>query len=106
MNRLPPKKKPRDPVLASDWNMLIDAISARTPMPGAGLDLRASSGGFAYSSPAGLLAERQSLPPFAVIGIHKAAAGGKPWSVIIKEGWVIERKPRAGGPESPAGSAS
>lgn len=94
--RIPQKKKPRDPVLAADWNMLLDAISARTPMPGAGLELIASSGGFAYSSPGGLLVERQSLPPFAVIGIEKATVGGKPWNVVIKEGWVIERKPRTG----------
>ena len=32
MNRLPQKKKPGDPVLAADWNTLLDAIAARTPM--------------------------------------------------------------------------
>ena len=91
--RMPQKKKPGDPVLAADWNMLLDAISARTPMPGAGLELIASSGGFAYSSPTGLLVERQSLPPFAVIGIERS---GTNYDVIIKEGWVIERKPKSG----------
>ena len=47
--RLPNKKKPGDPVLATDWNMLLDAIAARTPRHGPGLRLIASSGGFAYS---------------------------------------------------------
>ena len=89
---MPQKKKPGDPVLAEDWNTLLDAITARTPKPGTGLELIASSGGFAYSSPTGLLVERQSLPPFAVIGIEK---DGGNYEVIIKEGWVIERKPKA-----------
>lgn len=93
MNRLPERKKPGDPVLASDWNTLLDAISARTPRPGAGLELIASSGGFAYSQPDSALVPRQPLPPFSVIGIEKEA--GK-YKVIIKEGWVIERKPRSG----------
>ena len=48
--RLPQKKKPGDPVLASDWNLLLEAIAARTPRPGAGLELTSSSGGFAYSA--------------------------------------------------------
>lgn len=95
MNRLPGKKKPGDPVLAEDWNALIDAIASRTPRPGTGLELVASSGGFAYSSPPGQLALRQSLPPFAVIGIAKGE--GDAYEVIIQEGWVIERKPRSAG---------
>lgn len=92
MNRLPQKKRPGDPVLAEDWNTLLDAIAARTPRPGAGLELIASSGGFAYSQPGNSLIPRQSLPPFAVIGIEKAASS---YEVIIKEGWVIERKPKS-----------
>lgn len=93
MNRLPQKKKPGDPVLASDWNALLDAIAARTPRPGAGLDLVASSGGFAYSAPGATHVPRQSLPPFAVIGIEKVDESFK---VIVKEGWVIERRPKTG----------
>ena len=94
--RLPPRKNPGDPVLAKDWNLLLEAIARRSPQPGEGLQLVSSSGGFAYSLPPGLIVPRQSLPPFAVIGIHRApAGGGKQWDVIIKEGWVIERKPRA-----------
>ena len=61
MTRLPEKKKPGDPVLAADWNSLLDAIAARTPRPGAGLELIASSGGFAYSAPGATLIPRQSL---------------------------------------------
>ena len=93
MNRLPQKKKPGDPVLAADWNTLLDAIEARTPRAGTGLELIASSGGFAYSMPDSALIPRQALPPFAVIGIEKEE--GK-YKVIIKEGWVIERKPKSG----------
>lgn len=91
MNRLPEKKKRGDPILAEDWNTLLDAIAARTPRPGTGLELIASSGGFAYSQPGGLFIPRQSLPPFSVIGIEKGASN---YQVIIKEGWVIERKPK------------
>lgn len=97
MNRLPQKKKPGDPVLAEDWNTLLDAIAARTPRPGTGLELIASSGGFAYSQPGNLIIPRQSLPPFSVIGIEKEAGGeggDDTYQVIIKEGWVIERKPK------------
>ena len=46
--RLPPKKRPGNPILASDWNTLIEALEARTPRPSAGLDLISVSGGFAY----------------------------------------------------------
>lgn len=46
--RLPPKKRPGNPILASDWNMLLDALEARTPRPSAGLELMFTSGGFAY----------------------------------------------------------
>jgi hypothetical protein len=46
--RLPPKKKPGNPVLASDWNTILDAIAARTPRPSSGLELAFTSSGFAY----------------------------------------------------------
>ena len=46
--RLPPKKRPGNPILASDWNTLIEALEARTPRPSAGLELISVSGGFAY----------------------------------------------------------
>jgi hypothetical protein len=44
----PPKKRPGNPVLASDWNTLVDALAARTPRPSVGLELVATSGGFIY----------------------------------------------------------
>lgn len=90
--RLPQKKKPGDPVLASDWNLLLDAIAARTPRPGSGLELIASSGGFAYSKPAAVSAPHAGLPPFGVIGIEKKDSG---FLVTVKEGWVIERQPKS-----------
>ena len=93
MNRLPPKKKRGDPILAEDWNALLDAIASRTPRPGTGLELIASSGGFAYSRPGPGLAPNPGLPPFAVIGIEKKDDS---YQVTIKEGWVIERKPKSG----------
>jgi hypothetical protein len=90
--RLPQKKKPGDPVLAADWNLLLDAIAARTPRPGSGLELIASSGGFAYSRPATATPPHAGLPPFAVIGIEK---NGDRFLVTVKEGWVIERQPKS-----------
>jgi hypothetical protein len=93
MNRLPPRKKRGDPVLAEDWNAMLDAIASRTPRPGTGLELIASSGGFAYSRTGPGLAPTPALPPFAVIGIEKKDGG---YRVTVKEGWVIERKPKSG----------
>ena len=46
--KLPPKKRPGNPVLASDWNTLVDALAARTPRPSAGLEIVSTSGGFSY----------------------------------------------------------
>jgi len=45
---LPPKKRPGNPILASDWNTLIDALAARTPRPSASLEIISTSGGFSY----------------------------------------------------------
>ena len=50
--KLPPKKRPGNPVLASDWNQLVDAVAARTPRRGNSLELVHSSGGFYYRSKA------------------------------------------------------
>lgn len=46
--KLPPKKRPGNPVLADDWNTLVDAITARTPRPSAGMELAFTQGGFIY----------------------------------------------------------
>jgi hypothetical protein len=92
--RLPEKKKPGDPVMATDWNLLLEAIAARTPRPGTGLELIAASGGFAYSKPGPPAYQHQMLPPFAVIVIEKSGTGN--FLVTLKEGWVIERQPRSG----------
>lgn len=45
---LPPKKRPGQGILASDWNTLIDALQARTPRPSSGMEIVSTSGGFAY----------------------------------------------------------
>ena len=94
--RLPQKKKPGDPVLAEDWNLLLDAVAARTPRPGDGLKFISSSGGFAYAAPrpADTL---PGQPPFSVIGIARSGGG---YLVTIKEGWVIERLPRTDAPQA------
>ena len=91
--KLPPLKKPGDPVLASDWNMMLDAISARTPCPGVGLKLSASSGGFSYSMPPPMI-HQKGQPPFSVIAIQKE---GSSYKVTMMEGWVIERHPKTAG---------
>lgn len=46
--RLPSKKRPGNPILAKDWNLLIEALEARTPRPSAGLELISTTGGFTY----------------------------------------------------------
>lgn len=89
--RMPQKKKPGDPVLASDWNLLLEAISARTPCPGNGLEFTSSTGGFSYALPPPKGYSPKGQPPFSVIAIEK---GGSNYLVTIKEGWVIERRPK------------
>jgi hypothetical protein len=89
--RLPLKKKPGDPVLATDWNLLLDAIEARTPRPGYGLQFISSSGGFSYSSPPPAVERDRGQPPFSVIAIE---VDGSRYKVTIKEGWVIDRRPK------------
>jgi hypothetical protein len=86
--KLPPRKKPGDPILASDWNMLLDAIAARTPRPGSGLELTTTAGGFTYSSGASPGSSRSPAPPFSVAAIRKDAGS---WKVTLHPGWVIER---------------
>ena len=46
--RLPSKKRPGNPILAKDWNLLIDALEARTPRPGPGTEIVSTSSGFTY----------------------------------------------------------
>lgn len=58
--KLPPKKRPGNPVLASDWNQLVDAVAARTPRRGHSLDLVHSSGGFYYRTKAVVASEGRS----------------------------------------------
>lgn len=46
--RLPAKKRRGNPILASDWNLLIDALEARTPRQSPGMELVFTSSGFAF----------------------------------------------------------
>jgi len=46
--RLPSKKRPGNPILASDWNLLIDALQASTPRPSHGMEIVSTTGGFRY----------------------------------------------------------
>lgn len=60
--KLPPKKRPGNPVLASDWNTLVDALAARTPHPSEGLELCFTPGGFIYRVRRGAAASVPVLP--------------------------------------------
>jgi hypothetical protein len=88
--KLPPKRKTDDPILASEWNQLIDAIAARTPHPGCGLTLTTTAGGFSYSGQPAASGPEASHPPFAVVAISK---DDDEYLVTIKEGSVIEHQP-------------
>ena len=88
--KLPQRKKPGDPVMSSDWNLLLEALAARTPCPGIGLQFIASSGGFSYSAPPHNGELPKGQPPFSVIAIEKD--GSSSYKVTIQEGWVIERR--------------
>ena len=71
--RLPPKKRPGNPILASDWNTLIDALEARTPRPGPGTEIVFSSGGFSFRVRATASSGSSSKPiPLAIIGSRPA----------------------------------
>ena len=67
--RLPPKKRSGNPILASDWNLLIDALIARTPRPGPGTEIVSSSGGFSFR--------------VRTVGGGSAAAPGEPFAEIV-----------------------
>ncbi len=99
--KLPPKKRPGNPVLASDWNTLVDALAARTPRPSAGLEIVSTSGGFSYRARQIFASGTGSVSsdcPFGQIvtwadgetsktGIRGGAlyAGDKVWNVPNKE---------------------
>jgi hypothetical protein len=71
--RLPPKKRPGNPILASDWNLLIDAMEARTPRPGPGTEIVSSSGGFSFRVRATASSGSSSKPvPLAILGSRPA----------------------------------
>jgi hypothetical protein len=98
--RLPPKKRPGNPSLASDWNTMVDALAARTPRPSAGLEIVSTSGGFSYRARQAAASTGAALSdcPFGQIvtwvedetsktGIKGGViyAGDKVWNVSNKE---------------------
>lgn len=97
--RLPSKKRPGNPILAADWNLLIDALQARTPRPSHGMEIVSSSGGFSYRMRHAAGGDLSSPgQPFAEIitwkegetkktGIRGGAvyAGDKVWNVEHRE---------------------
>ena len=98
--RLPPKKIPGNPILASDWNTMVDALAARTPRPSASLEIVSTSGGFSYRARHGAGSTGNAVPecPFGQIvtwveeetvktGIRGGVvyAGDKVWNVSNKE---------------------
>jgi len=102
--RLPPKKRPGNAILASDWNTLVDALAARTPRPSAGMELVSTPGGFAYRARQAAASTGAALSdcPFGqivtwVVGEGEEAvtktgikggvvyAGDKVWNVSNKE---------------------
>jgi len=60
---LPPKKRPGNAILASDWNTLVDALAARTPRPSAGMEIVFTSGGFIYRVRPSASASSPPSPP-------------------------------------------
>lgn len=96
--RPPDKKRPGQPILASDWNLLIDALMARTPKPGVGLELVAAPGGFTFrvrpaatsQSPSQTCPFGQIIswvsgdPPVLTTGIRGGAiyCGDQNWSIV------------------------
>jgi len=98
--RLPPKKRPGNPILATDWNTLVDALAARTPRPSATLEIVSTSGGFSYRARQAAASTGAALSdcPFGQIvtwvedettktGIKGGViyAGDKVWNVPNKE---------------------
>ncbi|RYG70167.1 hypothetical protein EON80_08455 [bacterium] len=78
--RLPPKKRSGNPILASDWNLLIDALIARTPRPGPGTEIVSSSGGFSFRvrSTAGGNEAVVRPVPLAIVGSRPPYIKGAP----------------------------
>lgn len=59
---LPKKRNPKEPVLAKDWNMMIDAIEARTPLRCEGMELYRDRRGFFYRGKNGSMFGGKPVP--------------------------------------------
>jgi hypothetical protein len=51
LRKLPPKRKPNQPLFAAEYNLLIDALRLRTPLPVPGMELVETSEGWYYRPP-------------------------------------------------------
>jgi hypothetical protein len=67
--RLPSKKRPGNPILAKDWNLLIEALEARTPRPGPGTEIVSTTAGFTFRvKPSAAGGAGAKSIPLAIIG--------------------------------------
>ena len=81
--RLPPRKRPGNPVLASDWNLLIDALEARTPRPSQGMELVFTTAGFSYRTRrTGTASDTSSPPPCPFGGLVSMEVAGETVTAI------------------------
>lgn len=75
--RLPSKKRPGNPILASDWNLLIDAMEARTPRPGPGTEIVATTAGFTFRVKPSAVGEASAKSvPLAILGARPPYIAG------------------------------
>ena len=92
--RLPPKKRPGNPILASDWNTLLDALEARTPRPGPGSEIVSTSGGFTFRvKPSAAGSSAAKLVPLAILGTRPpyiASSATPPEQQTITKKYYIE----------------
>lgn len=93
--KLPPKKKPGDPVLAADWNTLVEALAARTPRPSTGMEIVVSSGGFLYRIKPGAL-PGIPIPPLVLVPAGKDPESGE-FLVSVIPGYVNTLMPTLDG---------
>ena len=71
--RLPSKKRPGNPILATDWNLLIDALEARTPRPGPGTEIVSTTAGFTFRvKPSAAGGSSARAVPLAILGSRPA----------------------------------
>jgi hypothetical protein len=92
--RLPSKKRPGNPILAKDWNLLIDALEARTPRPGPGTEIVATTAGFTFRvKPSAAGGSSAKSVPLTILGSRPpyiAAPGTPPNPQSTSKRYYIE----------------